>query len=119
MVYSFQIFKQAPEDKELRTNLAKNQDHNQNNKRPKPQAPGPPVNHMTKPQVTATAMSVSTPNPQSPRGYANPGLPYSQQPQNRSKFRPIDVYNPTTGSKLSAMFVLFPYAKELLYTALT
>ena len=102
-----QIFKQAPDDKDLRTNLAKNQDHNQNNKRLKQHAPGPPVNHMTKPQVTATAMSVSTPVPQSPRSYANPGLPYGPQQQNRAKYRPgdrpIDVYNPTTGSKLSSL----------------
>jgi hypothetical protein len=103
----FQIFKQAPEDAELRTNLSKNQSQEQNaNRRIKSMAPGPPVNHMSKPtHVTATAQSV----PQSPRQYANisSGLPYSQQqqqpppPPNRGKYRPVDVYNPTTGSKSS------------------
>ncbi|XP_060562477.1 rho GTPase-activating protein 10-like isoform X3 [Ruditapes philippinarum] len=97
------IFKQAPEDAELRTNLSKNQSQEQNaNRRIKSMAPGPPVNHMSKPtHVTATAQSV----PQSPRQYANisSGLPYSQQqqqppPPNRGKYRPVDVYNPTTGS---------------------
>lgn len=73
------------------------------NKRVKSAAPGPPVNHTNKPtQVTATAQSV----PQSPRQYANisSGLPYSPQQQiNRGKFRPVDVYNPTTGSKLQTV----------------
>ncbi|XP_045205327.2 rho GTPase-activating protein Graf-like isoform X3 [Mercenaria mercenaria] len=92
------IFKQAPEDAELRTHLSKTQTQEQNqvNKRVKSMAPGPPVNHLSKPtHVTATAQSV----PQSPRQYANisSGLPYSQQQQPR-KYRPVDVYNPTTGS---------------------
>ncbi|XP_045205337.2 rho GTPase-activating protein Graf-like isoform X12 [Mercenaria mercenaria] len=92
------IFKQAPEDAELRTHLSKTQTQEQNqvNKRVKSMAPGPPVNHLSKPtHVTATAQSV----PQSPRQYANisSGLPYSQQQQPR-KYRPVDVYNPTTGT---------------------
>ncbi|KAL4229766.1 Rho GTPase-activating protein 42 [Mactra antiquata] len=94
------IFKQAPEDTELRTNIAKAQamnEQNQANNRPKSQAPGPP--RLSKPHVTATAQSV----PQSPRQYINvsPGLPFLQQQQQqhpRTKFRPVDVYNPTTGS---------------------
>lgn len=77
------------------------------NKRMKSAAPGPPVNHLAKPpQVTATAQSVPMPN--SPRQYANvsPGLPYpQQQTPNRGKFRPVDVYNPTTGSKF--MIVIY------------
>ena len=64
-------------------------------------APGPPVNHLPKPTVTATAMSTSSNiGNQSPRQYANlapGGLQYQQQ--NRNKIRPVDVYNPTTGGK--------------------
>lgn len=88
-----QIFKEAPEDPELRTNLVKTQEQTPANKRPKSQAPLPPSNHVAK----ATAMS----NPTSKKPYANisSALPYSQQvPSSRGKPRPVDVYNPITGS---------------------
>ncbi|XP_052795820.1 rho GTPase-activating protein 26-like [Mya arenaria] len=84
------IFKTAPEDKELRTNLAKNQDVGRGPVK-RHRAPPVPGGMATKPTVTATAMSA--PKSQSPR---NVSTPYQQQ--NRAKMRPVDVYNPTTGS---------------------
>lgn len=89
------IFKEAPEDADLRSNVIKNYEQQAKMKH----APGPPVNHLPKPIVTATAMSTSsTVGNQSPRQYANlaPGLPHQQQ-INRNKVRAVDIYNPSTG----------------------
>ncbi|WAQ98280.1 RHG10-like protein [Mya arenaria] len=89
------IFKTAPEDKELRTNLAKNQDVGRGPVK-RHRAPPVPGGMATKPTVTATAMSA--PKSQSPR---NVSTPYQQQ--NRAKMRPVDTQtsNSVSGSSES------------------